>query len=387
MKKTALLLILALTLSLFISCKSDPYGAHEHKYEKVVYSLSEENKVLKTTICFCGAKKVEVVENAIVATPETALSELDSHNSGIIYFSAGEYKEELGIRHSKEASTAIKNSDNKEVDINKLDKSSRGVYRYCRTVENLTLIADENAVFKKDFKVKVGHVYGDESKNLTAYDPVRKITITDTNNSFYSYIDIDGIKFYNMKFTDGARLYFHYSSLDCHAKNIEIEKCSFTGLDSLTSSNDNQAIKFNADIPADLGRMFENLKISNCVIKTYNQGIYTQSLNSVSVSGCNISDVKHNAIAIQNSELPFTGSVLIDNNTIKNGTDRAIRFGKGDNATIVVSNNTIENAHDGDNQVLKAQTLTKCKHEFVNNTYIGGTLKEVTDPNWIVSFE
>ena len=379
--------MLVLALSLFSSCKSDPYGAHEHKYEKVVYSLSEENKVLKTTICFCGAKKVEVVENAIVATPETALSELDSHNSGIIYFSAGEYKEELGIRHSKEASTAIKNSDNNEVDINKLDKSSSGVYRYHRTVENLTLIADENAVFTKDFKVKVGQVSGDAVNNITAYDPVRDITITDTNNSFYSYINIDGIKFYNMKFTEGARLYFHYSSLNYHAKNIEIENCSFTGLES--SKEKTQAIKFNADITDESGLMFENLKISDCVIKTYNQGIYTQSLNNVSVSGCDISDVKHNAIAIQASGdvIPFTGSVLIDNNTIKNGTDRAIRFGVGENATIVVSNNTIENAHDGDNQVLKAQTLTNCKHEFVNNTYIGGTLKEVTDPNWIVSFE
>ncbi len=382
MKKITLLLILVLSLSLFFSCESDPYDPHVHKYEEVFYSLSEENKVLKTTLCSCGAKKVEVVENAFVATPETALSVLDSTNSGIIYFSKGTYDVELGIRHSKDASTA-KNRDDEEVDINTLNSES--VYHYYRTVENLTLIADENAVFKKDFKVKVGHVYGTNS--ISAYDPVRDITITDTNNSFYSYINIDGIKFYNMKFTEGARLYFHYSSLDCHAKNIEIEKCSFTGLEN--SKEETQAIKFNADIPDESGLMFENLKISDCVIKTYYQGIYTQSLNNVTVSGCDISDVKHNAIAIQASkdEFPFTGSVLIDNNKIKNGDDRAIRFGVGENATIVVSNNTIENAHDEADQVLKAETLTNCKHEFINNTYVGGTLKEVTEPNWIVSFE
>ncbi len=387
MKKIAFLLILALSLSLFFSCESDPYDPHTHKYEKVIYSLSEENKVLKTTICSCGAKNVEIVANAVVATPETALSVLDSNNSGIIYFSEGTYDVELGIRHSKDASTAIRNSDNVSVDINTLTNETPGVYRYHRTVENLTLIADENAVFKKDFKVHVGHIHGDTTNDITAYDPVRDITITDTNNSFYSYIDIDGIKFYNMKFSEGARLYFHYSSLDCHAKNVEIEKCSFTGLES--SKEKTQAIKFNADITDTSGQMFENLKISNCVIKTYNQGIYTQSLNNVTVSGCDISDVKHNAIAIQASGdvFPFTGSVLIDNNKIKNGTDRAIRFGVGENATIVVSNNTIENAHDEKNQVLKAETLTNCKHEFINNTYVGGTLKEVTEPNWIVSFE
>ena len=387
MKKIAFLLILALSLSLFFSCKSDPYDPHTHKYEEVFYSLSEENKVLKTTICSCGAKKVEVVENAIVATPETALSVLDSTNSGIIYFSKGSYDAELGIRHSKKASTAIKNQDGVEVDINTLNSETAGVYRYYRTVKNLTLIADENAVFKKDFKVKVGHVYGDTTSNITVYDPVREITITDTNNSFYSYINIDGIKFYNMKFTDGARLYFHYSSLNCHAKNIEIAKCSFTGLESSKAST--QAIKFNADITDASERMFENLKISDCVIKTYNQGIYTQSLNNVTVSGCDISDVKHNAIAIQASQdkFPFTGSVLIDKNKIKNGGDRAIRFGVGENATIVVSNNTIENAHDDGNEVLKAETLTNCTHEFVNNTYIGETMKEVSEPNWIVSFE
>jgi len=385
MKKIALLLILVLSLSLFFSCESDPYDPHVHKYEEVFYSLSEENKVLKTTLCSCGAKKVEVVENAIVATPETALSVLDSTNSGIIYFSKGTYDVELGIRHSKKASTAIKNQV--DIDINTLDSATTGVYHYYRTVENLTLIADENAVFKKDFKVKVGHVYGDTTNNITVYDPVRDITITDTNNSFYSYINIDGIKFYNMKFTEGSRLYFHYSSLDCHAKNIEIEKCSFTGLES--SKEKTQAIKFNADIPDESGLMFENLKISDCVIKTYYQGIYTQSLNNVTVSGCDISDVKHNAIAIQASQdkFPFTGSVLIDNNKIKNGGDRAIRFGTGENTTIVVSNNTIENAHNKENQVLKAETLTNWKHEFINNTYVGGTLKEVTEPNWIVSFE
>lgn len=384
MKKITLLLILVLSLSLFFSCKSDPYDSHVHKYEEVFYSLSEE-KVLKTTLCSCGAKKVEVVENAIVATPKSALDVLDSTNSGIIYFSNGTYDVELGIRHSKKASTAIKNQGGETVDINALDSSTTGVYRYFRTVKNLTLIADENAVFTKDFKVKVGHVYGDN--NISAYDPVRNITITDTNNSFYSYINIDGIKFYNMKFAEGARLYFHYSSLDCHAKNVEIEKCSFTGSES--SKEKTQAIKFNADITDASERMFENLKISDCVIKTYNQGIYTQSLNNVTVSGCDISDVKHNAIAIQASQdkFPFTGSVLIDKNKIKNGGDRAIRFGVGENATIVVSNNTIENAHDDGNEVLKAETLTNCTHEFVNNTYIGETMKEVSEPNWIVSFE
>lgn len=385
MKKIAFLLILALSLSLFFSCESDPYDPHTHKYEEVFYSLSEENKVLKTTICSCGAKKVEVVENAIVVTPETALSELDSTNSGIIYFSKGTYDVELGIRHSKDASTAIRNSDNVSVVINTLTNETLGVYRYHRTVENLTLIADENAVFKKDFKVHVGHIYG--TADNKPKDPVRDIELVDTNNSFYSYIDIDGIKFYNMKFSEGARLYFHYSSLDCHAKNVEIEKCSFTGLES--SKEKTQAIKFNADITDESGRMFENLKISDCVIKTYNQGIYTQSLNNVTVSGCDISDVKHNAIAIQASGdvFPFTGSVLIDNNKIKNGTDRAIRFGVGENATIVVSNNTIENTHDENNEVLKAQPLKNCTHKFVNNTYIGKTMKEVSEPNWIVSFE
>ena len=375
-----------MSLSLFFSCKSDPYDPHVHKYEEVFYSLSEENKVLKTTLCSCGAKKVEVVENAKVANPGNALLVLDSTNSGIIYFSKGIY-DELEIRHSKVASTAIRNSDNVKVDINTLNSSTTGVYHYYRTVENLTLIADENAVFTKDFKVKVGHVYGNTTNNITAYDPVRDITITDTNNSFYSYIDIDGIKFYNMKFSDGARLYFHYSSLECHAKNVEIEKCSFTGLES--SKEKTQAIKFNADITDTSGQMFENLKISDCVIKTYNQGIYTQSLKNVTVSGCDISDVKHNAIAIQASQdkYPFTGSVLIDNNKIKNGGDRAIRFGVGENATIVVSNNTIENAHDDGNEVLRAETLTKCTHKFVNNTYIGETMKEVSEPNWIVSFE
>ncbi|MDY4888689.1 MAG: right-handed parallel beta-helix repeat-containing protein, partial [Sphaerochaetaceae bacterium] len=380
-----LLLILVLSLSLFFSCKSEPYDSHVHKYEKVIYSLSEENKVLKTTICSCGAKNVEIVENAVVVTPETALSVLDSNNSGIIYFSEGEYKEELGIRHSKDASTAIKTSTNEKVDIQALNNETTGNYNYYRTVNNLTLIADENAVFTKDFKVRVGHIYG--TADNKPKDPVRDIELVDTNTAFYSYIDIDGIKFYNMKFSEGARLYFHYSSLDCHAKNVEIERCSFTGLES--SKEKTQAIKFNADITDESGRMFENLKISNCVIKTYNQGIYTQSLNNVTVSGCDISDVKHNAIAIQASQdkFPFTGSVLIDNNKIKNGSDRAIRFGVGENATIVVSNNTIEKTHDENNEVLKAQPLTNCTHEFVNNTYIGKTMKEVSEPNWIVSFE
>ena len=78
---------------------------------------------------------------------------------------------------------------------------------------------------------------------------------------------------------------------------------------------------------------------------------------------------------------------MIDKNKIKNGGDRAIRFGVGENATIVVSNNTIENTHDENNEVLKAQELKYCTHKFVNNTYIGKTMKEVSKPYWIVSFE
>lgn len=314
---------------------------------------------------------------------------MDSHNTGIIYFAAGQYNEELGIRHSKNASTAKK--DNNSVSIAELNESTPGVYNYYRTVENLTLIADDEAVFKKDFKVHVGHVYGDSAHGIIGYDPVRKIELLNTNTSFYSHIDIDGIKFVNMKFVDSARLYFHYSSLNSHARNIEIEGCSFTGLKKLKADNKYQAIKFNTDTTKDIGHMFENLKISDCQIKTYYQGIYTQCLDNIAISGCDISDIDHNAIAVQSSpvpggNMPFTGDVLIDGNSIKEGTDRAIRFGDGENAKIVISNNTIDNVCDDKNQILKAGTLTNCTHEFIGNTYVGETLKEETEPVWIISF-
>lgn len=342
--------------------------------EKLPHAFGEwkNSDDLKTNARECQVCYEEETRDGIVVNPSNAQELINSVNTGKIYFSAGEY-DDLSLTHSKKVSTAKVTSSKEDSDVNNLAENK--MYDYCRSIENLELIGGEGVVLKGSFICNSGHQYG--TKDKTIIDPIRGTTIDSTNNSYYSYISINGLEFESMMFEAG-QICFGNQMDSTAVKNVKIEGCVFDG----SGTSNMQAVRFLAD-----SNSFEDVLIENTKIKNYYQGIWGQGFNNITIKDCEISNTGHNAIAIQSSNNTFTGSIALKNNAISNTADRAIRFGEGKDATISIENNAFVESADSDGELLKTATLSNCKYSFVGNTYNGESLvnAEGSESSWVVT--
>lgn len=109
-----------------------------------------------------------------------------------------------------------------------------------------------------------------------------------------------------------------------------------------------------------------------------------------------VTHTTHNAFAFQstsdgNLNSYFTGYCKIKNNTVKDITDRAIRFNTIQNAQLIIEDNTFINCVDEKNEIMttysqrdadksptsKPNTNTNATFSFKNNTYNGALLDNV----------
>ena len=88
--------------------------------------------------------------------------------------------------------------------------------------------------------------------------------------------------------------------------------------------------------------------------------------NGVIIRNNTIKNVEYNAIQLAGE---INGAVLIENNSIENTGDRALRFNNVNNV-ITIRNNTIRNVQDDEQQVLKATAVKEGGSLiFENNSY------------------
>ena len=155
--------------------------------------------------------------------------------------------------------------------------------------------------------------------------------------------------------------------------NLTIRNCTFTDNDAdrTPESGGIAAIHMNAD---NNGK-YNNITVENCIIERCYQGIYLQCVNGATINDCKFTDTEHNAVAIQSSTENFSGKICIEDNEMTDIHDRAIRFGKGENAEIHILHNTINNSGDGESLVL-SEILQNSEYEQIGNTYDG---RPITD--------
>ena len=123
--------------------------------------------------------------------------------------------------------------------------------------------------------------------------------------------------------------------------------------------------------------MFEDITVSNSNFRDVYQGVYTQGVKNLYVEDSSFALTGHNAIAVQNgNNNTFSGEINITGNTFADIGNRPIRFGNGNNANILVSDNDFGNCTNSYNEFLAAGTLTGCKMEFVSNLYKGAVITE-----------
>ena len=241
-----------------------------------------------------------------------------------------------------------------------------------RTIRNLTIIgAKDGSVVVDGIHIKTGHIYGSAENPVT--NPVTGVTTDSTVNSYYSYIDADGLTVQDIVFTQSFEIEAWGAAQYSSFKNITVKNCSFVGSpDTVTvNTSRNKLISFGGGENG----IFDNLTFIGCTVKDAFQGIYMQASTNITIEGCTFENLGHNAIGIQSGEGTALsgGAIVIKNNTITNGADRAIRFGTLlDNSSITVNDNKMINTGDAQGQLIKAQSVGEGTTVNLDGNYWNG---------------
>lgn len=219
---------------------------------------------------------------------------------------------------------------------------------YMRNISNVTLKAVEGAdVTIHGLFASSGHVYGE------VYDYVLDKAYT-SGSAYYLSQNISNITFENIQFD--SKVEFSTSSADTIIDGVKFKNCSFTT--GGTASTNGQGLRYYNE--ANNGKV-KNLTVEGCSFNNCYQGIYTQKINGITVTGSSFNATGHNAIAVQSgSEAVNHKAVIITGNTFSNIGDRIIRFGDvASDTQITIKNNTATDSGDSSGQIMKAQSLEK----------------------------
>ena len=140
---------------------------------------------------------------------------------------------------------------------------------------------------------------------------------------------------------------------------LKIADCHYKGTDKTVNAGTNKLFQLRGGMDGE--HKITNIVIENCSVDTAFQGVYAQGARDIVVRGCTFENLGHNAVAIQdlsyNSIAYNSGTVVIENNTIRNGSDRAFRIGDFKSGSITIKNNTVENFCDEAGEILKASSI------------------------------
>ena len=239
---------------------------------------------------------------------------------------------------------------------------------YMRNISNVTLKAAEGTtVTIHGLVASSGHVYGN------VYDYVLDKAYT-SGSAYYLSQNISNITFENIRFD--AKVDFSTSSDDTIIDGVKFKNCSFTT--GGTESANGQGLRYYNE--SNNGKV-KNLTVESCTFINCYQGIYTQKINGVTVTGSSFDTTGHNAIAVQSgSEAVNHKAVVITGNTFSKIGDRIIRFGDvASDTQITIKNNTATDSGDSSGQIMKAQSLEEgVTYDISGNNW--GEGKTVANP-------
>ena len=301
------------------------------------------------------------VELDVSVTPDTAQAALDAITSDVdratVRLSSGSYGQ-LELSQTKYSRYVPDEG-----------ASTSDLYR---TIRNLTIIgAEDGSAVVDGIHMQTGHIYGSAENPVT--NPVTGVTTDSTVNSYYSYIDADGLTVQDIVFTQSFEIEAWGAAQYSSFKNITVKNCSFVGSpDTVTvNTSRNKLISFGGGENG----IFDNLTFIGCTVKDAFQGIYMQASTNITIEGCTFENLGHNAIGIQSGEGTALsgGTIVITNNIITNGADRAIRFGVlSDNSSVTVNGNKMINTGDAEGQLIKAQSVGEGTTVNLDGNYWSG---------------
>ena len=309
------------------------------------------------------------VELDVSVTPDTAQAALDAITSDVdratVRLSSGSYGQ-LELSQTK-YSRYVPNEG----------ASTSNLYR---TIRNLTIIgAEDGSAVVDGIHIQTGHICGSAEDPVT--NPVTGVTTESSVNSYYSYIDADGLTVQDIVFTQSFEIEAWDAAKYSSFKNITVKNCSFAGSPATVTENTsrNKLVSFGGGENG----IFDDLTFIGCTVKNAYQGIYVKAATDVTIEGCTFENLGHNAIAVQSDEGKALsgGVIVIKDNTVTNGADRAIRFGELlDNSSITVNGNKMINTGDAEGQLIKANSVgTGTTVNLDGNYWSGRDLSKAID--------
>lgn len=415
MKKKILSLLFGLVLILpmaFIvsACSED----HTHSHIKTNKYIVEDSKAYTTETCECGDVKKTELTNYVIATPSNAQDILDGHYGKLsgktIVFFKGTYGA-LRLRVTLDTLDLIHEyNPNDPEDMSTTTTlealSNTRTYHYTRDIENVNFVAVDGAKFTGVFSVQskdyekyiwqADNVVGLGTENNLAVDPIRNIKVLDNNDdgiiddgdiAFVDHLNLDNITFENMDFLGSrGRFYFGNAYAD-KLEDITFKHCTFITEEDWNGYGAIVMDTQHTDRQSSITR--KNILVDGCTIDGHYQGVVLQNIDNAIISNSTIKNTTHNAINLQGN---FSkGNILIDNNTLVETGDRAIRFSVLQGATVVISNNTLNEAYDTELEIIKTQECPSGSSIEIKNTSIDGislenkTYTTNTTPQIIVS--
>ena len=120
--------------------------------------------------------------------------------------------------------------------------------------------------------------------------------------------------------------------------------------------------------------ILKDITLKNCFFYGHYQGIYVSGAHNATIINNKFEKMVHNGIALQSSpaatsptDHATSGTILIKNNEFIKGTDRAIRFGFLNEATVTIDSNRFTNTSDADGENVKSNDAFSTTWIYSNN--------------------
>ena len=317
------------------------YVGHVCAYnEHVSYSIDEDDVVYRTTKCSCGLTKTAEF------TDYTSVGNVSQLSNALV---------STGVKNRLVVLNSGWPYDRIELGLNHFD-------------EGLTIIGKQGVIMKGLILNSKKGLYNANATTDVMASGINIIGITFIGDLTVINCSIEGLTIYGCTFEDGAGINARANSFDGldapgeweertdlqinKISNLTIEKCVFSGSDSVVA-HDDQKTK-----------------------------IYAFDVDGVTIKDCNISNCEYNAIQLNQQKLGGVwGNIVIEDNAIRDTYSRAIRITdvKG-NITIKDNAFSLINVSGNDNgQILKASSKTSTTVVVFSGNTLGGNAIEVND--------
>ena len=210
---------------------------------------------------------------------------------------------------------------------------------------NKTILLAANVEFEEITVLKIASNLTIEGDGETTIVKGIKVEETDIEN-----LTLRGVVFENK----GMWLNFTNTPHN-KVEGLTMQNCTMKGSGQTDTQDGNRLFDIGTDAFGS-NQLFD-VTIEGCTVSNVYQGIRLGGLTgTTTIKNNTISNVGHNAITLRSTSA-INSTILVENNVITNGTDRAFRIGTVNVGTVTYKNNTITNTGDTDGENFKANTI------------------------------